>query len=1275
MTNSSVTNQEDKAMSIAPATAVAWKIHPAIGIARVGNSPSEFFVAVEALDPAEPPVTGRRDAGDAGGTALPRVKRQAARFRIYAYDASENCLGEVTAESVTAIRWTVTLANKKASGRRIGSRLDGGLDLAGTPRRNRDVPDSERWKLEITPRSRELTGINQRAAFDDGRFMDIPVSLGEIRTDPQGRLLVLGGCGKAGTHDATKRIRSHTDNDGWYDDVSDGPVSAAITLADGRVVSATPSWVIVAPPDFAPGIAAAATLFDALVDSAIRGGFRRPPRRPSFQRDILPILRRAIAMQWLNRPALLALSDNPHIGTGDAEANLAILGRNDATAKPARDSVFAALAKHNAIPGSAKNRKEAGGAVAHPWLKLTRTQFDMLKLWAAGEFESDSPINAGAVVAPAQASHTPEALDRASLDACCPGILVSGAAGRLDSDIFLPEDFLRLDPGKLAAGSITQSMPCPWQADLLEGRTPWSMVRPEQVLTLDTYRAICALDEQIAALPRDATAEAQRRILQDRRNGLWRSRQAWTRGLAAEFPAREESLIKEWQHLGFVTGHGPDGAAYRLAGVPCFVETERNPHLGTMAEYFHRLVNFESHRDFAAKACELTLQMLDDAKFNADPKFAPFHYTPDAFDARLDKIYADLADNVMYNPVPWESGEITWSAVVDYDENDEPIRKERLFHVGRFSDRALTERFRQFAPLNLTDGAWLQNIVAARPMDGVESRLASIWLDESGNGRPELNHSNVYETLLRSLNLYMPPVTAEDFIKTDFVRSAFESPVFQLSIGLFPRRFLPELLGMTLFVEWEATPTMAPIANMMTARHIDPQYYRMHAAIDNINVGHGALAKEAIKLYLHNKQQEGGDAVVQEHWQRIWRGYVAWATLGNGADEVVERMMLVDKKQIRLGSSLLLKSDILPPLPAALRAGNDPLSVYLHGKLSVTTRKLLSLWKLADPPSDELLGALRKDLNLCFRAGIYQPELFLDVQLSSESRNLLKLKPKHGVDLIDLSRSLLEDAYPDGVARRPGFPDVKHYYAARMAELIRRKTSLALQSHRRVGWLMEAFKAPPEELMQALVDRGLVDTEHPAHSRLFEKLEFSGPMYKVFTEEEKAVIIDWIESLRADGAHVARPEPVLAVADPAHEVLALLSRRAAEAVHIGAHENANLEHDGTSGNVLRWLQQGPRALMQALAETPSMVKPGDPDRSPFIELISPSGAMAQVFSDAEVAVLRAWIQQGARIPDDDATETAAPEDAVDNRLTPRSTVERERVSSKKRWKIGMGSVH
>src|SRR6185436_14806253 len=92
------------------------KIHPAIGVARVGTS-SKFYIAPEApgglpTDPATgKPVTTFRDAD---GNLL----KQAARFRLFAYDSAkpDDPGAEVKAGAggVKAIEWTVYLANKKA---------------------------------------------------------------------------------------------------------------------------------------------------------------------------------------------------------------------------------------------------------------------------------------------------------------------------------------------------------------------------------------------------------------------------------------------------------------------------------------------------------------------------------------------------------------------------------------------------------------------------------------------------------------------------------------------------------------------------------------------------------------------------------------------------------------------------------------------------------------------------------------------------------------------------------------------------------------------------------------------------------------------------------------------------------------------------------------------------------------------------------------------------------------------------------------------------------
>lgn len=86
--------------------ATTYRIHPAIGIARVGNSPDEFSVGPEA--PGERPVPP-----GVFKDAQCRVKRQAARFRIFAHhdDGSARELTDAEAE----ITWTVHLVNAKAA--------------------------------------------------------------------------------------------------------------------------------------------------------------------------------------------------------------------------------------------------------------------------------------------------------------------------------------------------------------------------------------------------------------------------------------------------------------------------------------------------------------------------------------------------------------------------------------------------------------------------------------------------------------------------------------------------------------------------------------------------------------------------------------------------------------------------------------------------------------------------------------------------------------------------------------------------------------------------------------------------------------------------------------------------------------------------------------------------------------------------------------------------------------------------------------------------------
>src|SRR5262245_42449460 len=96
------------------------KIHPAIGVARVGND-STFFLGPEI--PGQGPVGAADGVGSAvaGGafsgfkTSATKVKPQAQRFYIFMHRASGPPI-EVTLnhKQVKSIEWSVHLANRKA---------------------------------------------------------------------------------------------------------------------------------------------------------------------------------------------------------------------------------------------------------------------------------------------------------------------------------------------------------------------------------------------------------------------------------------------------------------------------------------------------------------------------------------------------------------------------------------------------------------------------------------------------------------------------------------------------------------------------------------------------------------------------------------------------------------------------------------------------------------------------------------------------------------------------------------------------------------------------------------------------------------------------------------------------------------------------------------------------------------------------------------------------------------------------------------------------------
>ncbi len=119
------------------------------------------------------------------------------------------------------------------------------------------------------------------------------IALATLRTDDAGRLIVVGGPGTAGSPANTK-LESFSDNDGWYDSVSDGPVSATLRIGNTSH-PVIPAWVTVTVPRYAPEVYGIITWFDQALNMArtSEDGTFNPPRTTSFLHDVYPILKRA----------------------------------------------------------------------------------------------------------------------------------------------------------------------------------------------------------------------------------------------------------------------------------------------------------------------------------------------------------------------------------------------------------------------------------------------------------------------------------------------------------------------------------------------------------------------------------------------------------------------------------------------------------------------------------------------------------------------------------------------------------------------------------------------------------------------------------------------------------------------------------------------------------------------------------------------------------------------------------------------------------------------
>lgn len=423
-----------------------YSIYPSIGIARVGNDLNEFYIGSE--------IAGHPGFESDGKTPVRKykvdedqIKRQAARFRIFEIPDGNGAPRAAKLPAGATVEWTVHLVNKKAAVVREANPPE-------EPQRPKLAPNSA--ALLIDPHAQTVAGADAAAVkFDTGEFLSRRVPLGELRTDKQQNLLVLGGFGFSSSP-TNKGLPSFYRNPGWHDDLSDGPVTALIRLKDGTTIAnIAPAWVIVAPPDFAPEIQGVVTLYDIMLQVGIdKLGFKAPTQ-VSFTNHVFPLLQRTRQLRWVNgTPNWTKISDDwPALA--DASPAASQLRGNNAEFVRNIGSVLSSY-------------------------KLTALQQSFLDAWVAGNFLSDwvgVPQPGNKITA---AGLTRAALDSTVGQGFFPGI--EGGIVAKDPTLYsAPFDF-RLDHGQAKPGDLTALMAVPWQADFKDcERNWWPSQRPDDV--------------------------------------------------------------------------------------------------------------------------------------------------------------------------------------------------------------------------------------------------------------------------------------------------------------------------------------------------------------------------------------------------------------------------------------------------------------------------------------------------------------------------------------------------------------------------------------------------------------------------------------------------------------------------------------------------------------------------------------------------------------------------------------------------------------------------
>jgi hypothetical protein len=191
---------------------------------------------------------------------------------------------------------------------------------------------------------------------------------------------------------------------------------------------------------------------------------------------------------------------------------------------------------------------------------------------------------------------------------------------------------------------------------------------------------------------------------------------------------------------------------------------------------------------------------------------------------------------------------------------------------------ALIESTVQAAPLTLIDGSWIHGFTDYQHVSTELGHfLFDTYWDELGNGEPRLNHPRIYRQLLEEMGVELPPTASRKFAESARLNDrSFELPVYWLSIGRFPRKFMPEILGLNLAMELSGVGGSYRRARIHLKHHgFSTRFVDVHNTIDNVATGHAAWAADAVDTFMAAMGDSQGREAQAEAWERVRLGFVS----------------------------------------------------------------------------------------------------------------------------------------------------------------------------------------------------------------------------------------------------------------------------------------------------------------------------------------------------------------------------------------------------------------